>query len=80
MRSAAQAEMVLSADSEAQVVIDYLTELLQQASAQQAQQDSIVKHQAFLKLPVMVNTDLAVSKEEVRYTQVALTCFNPYNK
>lgn len=65
MRTAAQAEMVLDEESEELVVIDYLTELLQRAEAQQSQQEIITKHQSFLKLPVMVNGDLALAKEEV---------------
>lgn len=57
--------MVLEEESEELVVIDYLTELLQWAETQQIQQQRIIKHQAFLKLPVMVNDDLALAKEEV---------------
>ena len=57
--------MVLDEDSEELVVIDYLTELMQRAEAQQVQQERIIKHQTFLKLPVMVNGDLALAKEEV---------------
>ena len=66
MRTAAQAEMVLDEESEELVVIDYLTELLQQAEAQQSLQERTMKHQSFLKLPVMVNEDLRTAKEEVR--------------
>lgn len=73
MRTAAQAEMVLDEESEELVVIDYLTELMQRAEAQQVQQQRIIKHQTFLKLPVMVNGDLAFAKEEVYKLKILLS-------
>ena len=65
MRTAAQAEMVLDENSEAEVVISYLSDLLQQAQTQQTEQERIVYHQTFLNLPKMVNNDLALAQEEV---------------
>ena len=65
MRTAAQAEMVLDENSEAEVVISYLSDLMQQAQTQQTEQERIVYHQSFLNLPKMVNDDLALAQEEV---------------
>ena len=65
MRSAAQAELVLDENSESEAVISYLSDLLQRAERQQAEQQRIVQHQTFLNLPRMVNEDLAQTKEEV---------------
>ncbi len=65
MRTSAQAEMVLDENSEAEVVISYLSDLLQQAQTQQTEQERIVYHQSFLNLPKMVNDDLALAQEEV---------------
>ena len=65
MRTAAQAELVLDENSESEAVISYLSDLMQRAGRQQAQQQRIVQHQAFLNLPRMVNEDLTQAKEEV---------------
>ncbi len=65
MRTAAQAEMVLDENSEAEVVISYLSDLTQQAQAQQTEQERILYHQGVLNLPKMVNDDLALAQEEV---------------
>lgn len=65
MRTAAQAEMVLDESSEGEVVVSYLSDLLQQAEGQQAEQQRIVQHQTFLNLPKMVNEDLDLAKDEV---------------
>ncbi|KAL0028415.1 hypothetical protein WJX77_005025 [Trebouxia sp. C0004] len=65
MRTAAQAEMVLDENSEAEVVISYLSDLLQQAQTQQTEQERIVYHQSFLNFPKMVNDDLALAQEEI---------------
>ena len=65
MRTAAQAEMVLDESSEGEVVISYLSDLVQQAEGQQAEQQHIVQHQTFLNLPKMVNDDLDLAKDEV---------------
>lgn len=65
MRTAAQADMVLDENSEAEVVISYLSDLLQQAQTQQTEQERIVYHQSCLNLPKMVNDDLALAQEEV---------------
>ena len=65
MRTAAQAEMVLDESSEGDVVISYLSDLVQQAESKQAEQQRIVQHQAFLNLPKMVNDDLDLAREEV---------------
>lgn len=74
MRTAAQAEMVLDHSSEGEVVISYLSDLVQQAESQQAEQQRIVQHQTFLKLPKMVNDDLALAKEDASalYTQCCM--------
>ena len=65
MRTAAQAELVLDENSESEAVISYLSDLVQKAGRQQAEQQRIVQHQTFLSLPRMVNEDLAQAKEEV---------------
>lgn len=65
MRTAAQAEMVLDESSEPEVVISYLSDLLQRAQTEQTEQERIVYHQSFLNIPKMVNDDLALAKEEV---------------
>ena len=65
MRNAAQAEMVLDENSEGDAVISYLSDLVQRAEGQQAEQQRIVQHQAFLNLPRMVNEELAQAKAEV---------------
>ncbi len=74
MRTAAQAEMVLDQGSESEVVITYLLELLQQAQAQQSEQERIVQHQTFLNIPKMVNNDLALAKEEVNLPLTFILC------
>ena len=65
MRTAAQAELVLDKSSESEAVISYLSDLVQSAGRQQAEQQRIVQHQTFLHLPRMVNEDLTQAKEEV---------------
>ncbi|KAL3139803.1 hypothetical protein ABBQ38_004104 [Trebouxia sp. C0009 RCD-2024] len=65
MRNAAQAEMVLDETSEGDTVISYLSDLVQRAESQQAEQQRIVHHQAFLNLPRMVNEELALAKAEI---------------
>lgn len=72
MRTAAHAELVLDENSEGEAVISYLSDLVQRAERQQAEQQRIVRHQTFLNLPRMVNEDLAVAKEEV--TLLSLHC------
>ena len=75
MRTAAQAEMVLDESSEAEVVISYLSDLLQRAQTEQTEQERIVCHQSFLNIPKMVNGDLALAKEEVScLVSVQLLC------
>lgn len=65
MHTAAQAEMVLDENSEGEAVISYLSDLVQRAESQQAEQQRIVQHQTFLSLPRMVNDELALAKQEV---------------
>ncbi|KAL3154308.1 hypothetical protein ABBQ32_013793 [Trebouxia sp. C0010 RCD-2024] len=65
MRNAAQAEMVLDEISEGDAVICYLSELVQRAESQQAEQQRIVQHQTFLNLPRMVNEELGLAKAEI---------------
>ena len=72
MRTAAQAELVLDENSESEAVISYLSDLVQRAERQQAEQQRIVQHQIFLHLPRMVNEDLAQAKEEVTPPPLAL--------
>lgn len=67
MRTAAQADMVLDENSDGEVVVSYLSDLLQQVQAQQDEQQRIVHHQTFLNIPKMVNDDLALAKEEVSH-------------
>lgn len=79
MRTAAQAEMVLDENSEAEVVIGYLSDLLQQAQTQQTEQERIVYHQSFLNLPKMVNDDLALAQEEVSCPSCLLSILSVIN-
>lgn len=77
MRNAAQAEMVLDETSEGDTVISYLSDLVQRAESQQAEQQRIVHHQAFLNLPRMVNEELALAKAEVSsFPCFSQTCFH----
>ena len=79
MRTAAQAEMVLDESSEPEVVISYLSDLLQRAQAEQTEQERIVYHQSFLNIPKMVNDDLALAKDEVSYLDsVQLLCLTAW--
>lgn len=77
MRNAAQAEMVLDEISEGDAVICYLSELVQRAESQQAEQQRIVQHQTFLNLPRMVNEELGLAKAEVSsFPCFSQTCFH----
>ena len=79
MRTAAQAELVLDENSESEAVISYLSDLVQRAERQQAEQQRIVQHQTFLNLPRMVNEDLAQAKEEVTPPLPSMQCCLVWN-